>query len=111
MNDFKYESKSSNFCKQYGFIFQSEMYMVDCYGDFGPVGALLKDNIACFNGNITKFVKIKYCSLAELSKSLTSRCDIRMPTFSDIKTICRSVDRAVRECLCGFVEECVNIVE
>ena len=39
--------KLVNFCKQYGFIFQgSEIYggLANTW-DFGPVGALLKDNI------------------------------------------------------------------
>ena len=39
--------KIVNFCKQYGFIFQgSEIYggLANTW-DFGPVGALLKDNV------------------------------------------------------------------
>ena len=46
MNDLNMD-KLVNFCKQYGFIFQgSEIYggLANTW-DFGPVGALLKDNI------------------------------------------------------------------
>ena len=92
MNDLNMD-KLVNFCKQYGFIFQgSEIYggLANTW-DFGPVGALLKDNIK--KAWLKKFVQENEYNVgldsAILMNPKTWEASGHLKTFSDPLIDCR----------------------
>ena len=92
MNDLNMD-KLVNFCKQYGFIFQgSEIYggLANTW-DFGPVGALLKDNIK--KAWLKKFVQENEYNVgldsAILMNPKTWEASGHLKTFSDPLIDCK----------------------
>lgn len=92
MNDLNMD-KLVNFCKQYGFIFQgSEIYggLANTW-DFGPVGALLKDNIK--KAWLKKYVQENEYNVgldsAILMNPKTWEASGHLKTFSDPLIDCR----------------------